>query len=149
VATSTTAVMNLRRRCRCAGCITGSSKPTIATGPTPAGSVTRSPPTRWTADHTVDHDTPKPRAIDAGVPSTAATRSHAQPGALFVNTRRGSANPTRSVQVLTAQTGSGQHQILFRHAPVPAAPQQARPGAGITAPEELRAELRACRSAGS
>ena len=32
---------------------------------------------RSTADPTVDKTTPKLRAIDAGVPSSAATRSHA------------------------------------------------------------------------
>ena len=68
MATSTTAVTNRRRRRREAGCITVSSKPTIFAGPTRPGSAGVRLPMRSTADHTVDHDTPKPRAIDAGCP---------------------------------------------------------------------------------
>ena len=68
-----------------------------------------------TADHTVDHDTAKPRAMEAGVPSTASTRSVAHSAALVVSSRRGSANSVCSVQVLTSQSGSGQRQTRLRH----------------------------------
>jgi hypothetical protein len=95
--TSTTAVTNRWRVRRDADNITVSSKPTISAGPILVGVWTRSPPMRSTADHTVDQDRPKPRAIDAGVPSKASTRSVAHSAALVVSTRRGSpARPARS-----------------------------------------------------
>src|SRR5690606_38108446 len=95
--------------------MTVSSKPTISTGPTRAGSSTRAVPWRTTAAHTVDHATPKLRATDAGVPSSAATRFVAHSAALVVSTRRGSASSAVSVQVLVAQSTSGQDQIRLRH----------------------------------
>jgi hypothetical protein len=68
VSTSTTAVTNRRRRRRDAGDRTVSSKPIIVTGPTRAGSSTAAWPSLRTAVQAVDHDSPNPRAIDAGSP---------------------------------------------------------------------------------
>jgi hypothetical protein len=73
VATSTTAVTNWRRRRRRADTITLSSKPSIDGGAASPGAVTRPAVSRAIAAHTVDHDTPNRRAIDAGVASIAAT----------------------------------------------------------------------------
>jgi hypothetical protein len=66
--------MNRRRRRRLAGAMTVSSKPTIGVGPTRSGSSTSGSPCSITAAHTVDHDTPKRRAIDAGVASNTHWR---------------------------------------------------------------------------
>jgi hypothetical protein len=95
--------------------MTVSSKPTISAGPISAGVCSRSLPMRSTADHTVDHDSPKLRAMEAGVPSMAATRSVAHSAARLVSTRRGSASSACSVQVFTSQSGSGQRQMRLRH----------------------------------
>src|SRR5690606_4584881 len=76
---------------------------------------TRSWPTRTIADHTVDHDTPRLRAIDAGVPASAATRSAAHPATRSVSTRRGPAAPARSAHPLTSQSGSGHAQTRLCH----------------------------------
>ena len=100
---------------RWAGCMTVSSKPTMATAPTRASSSTRCRAMRSTADHTVAHDTPKPRAIELGVPSMAAIRLVAHSPARAVSTRRGSARGACSVQVRTEQSASAHDQIRLRH----------------------------------
>lgn len=58
-----------------AGHITVSSNLIIAGAGTSAGATTRDWASRAIAAHTVDHDTPNARAIDAGVASMAVIRS--------------------------------------------------------------------------
>ncbi len=103
-----------KTRRRCAGCITVSSRPTIGVSPTRSASSTRSVAARSTADQTVGHDTPNPRAIDAIVPSTAQIRSVAQATARWVSTRRGPASSHASAQVFVGQSESGHDQVRRR-----------------------------------
>jgi hypothetical protein len=98
-----------------AGHITVSSNPIIAGAGTSAGTTTRDWASRAIAAHTVDHDTPNARAIDAGVAWMAVIRSLAHATARVVNTRRGSASGACSVQVRVGQSRSGQANTRLHH----------------------------------
>ena len=103
--------MNRRRRRRSAGSSPSRRSQPSASHPPGPGSSTRSVPACSTADQTVGHDPPNPRAIDAMVPSIASIRSVAHATARCVSTRRGPASSHASVQVFVGQSGSGHDQI--------------------------------------